>query len=403
MIFWPGMNRAGTDGGDRSTPHRRAFLFGENCSDPAVPIDSEPPDLSASPVLEALAADAVAAHATDSRTQGRSVHTHCENCGTALSGPYCHACGQHDIDFHRSFGHMFFDALENFFHFDAKLFRNIVTLLFRPGRLTAGFNAGQRAAQMPPLRLYIFVSVLFFFISFLGRGDFELFRTDTPAEAEKFQADAAGVLQEMANATPDPKARLRLAQAAEKLKARAATQEAATAGAKPAAGRTEPGVLDLSLNGKKHTELERYLIEKGRYAVEHRREMGAAFLHALPKMLLVCLPFFALFTRLLFRKSGQVYLQHLVLALHFHTFIFLWRLVADGWIFLFHGLSAKLAGLLTFGANLWLFLYVFLMLRHLFRNSWPRTIFKTFVLAGAYGLTLGLGFGATAIVIFLML
>ncbi len=356
--------------------------------------------MSAPLVDEALVAAAVAAHAADSPAHLGPVHTHCENCGTALKGPYCHVCGQHDIDFHLSFGHMFLDALENFFHFDAKLFRNIVTLLFRPGRLTAAFNAGQRAAQMPPLRLYIFVSVLFFFISFLGRGDFELFRTDTPAESEKFKADAAGALQEMANATPDPKAKARFAEAAEKLKARAVAKEGAAAGEKKP---DDPGKLNLSLGGKRNTELEQYLTEKGRYALGHRREMGEAFLHALPKMLLVCLPFFALFTRLLFRQSGQVYLQHLVLALHFHTFIFLWRLAADGWVFLVHGLSPKLAGLLAFGTNLWLLLYVFLILRHLYQNSWPWTIFKTCVLAGAYGLTLGLGFVATAIVIFLML
>ena len=355
------------------------------------------------PLLAAVAADAVAAHATETPGHGRPVHARCENCDTPLAGPYCHHCGQHDIDFHRSFGHMFLDALENFFHFDAKLFRNIVTLLFQPGRLSAAFNAGRRAAQMPPLRLYIFVSVLFFFISLLGRGDFELFRTDPPAGSEEFKAGAAGALQEIANATPDPKAKARLAAVADKLKPGAATREAASAGDKPAAGRAEPGGLDLRLNGKKQTELERYLAEKGRYAVEHRREMGEAFLHALPKMLLLCLPFFALYTRVLFRKSGQVYLQHLVVALHFHTFIFLWRLVADGWVFLVNAVSPKLAGFVAFGTNLWLVLYVFLMLRHLFQNTWPRTICKTFVLAGAYGLTLGVGFVATAIAIFLLL
>lgn len=48
------------------------------------------------------------------------------------------------------------------------------------------------------------------------------------------------------------------------------------------------------------------------------------FVIALPKLILLCLPLFALYTRFLFRKTKQVYLQHLVLALHFHTFIYLW-------------------------------------------------------------------------------
>ena len=368
-----------------------------------MPLDSDPPDLTSSPLDEAVAAGTVAAIATERSAHHGPIHPHCENCGTKLEGPFCHRCGQHDIDFHRSFGHMFLDALENFFHFDAKLFRNIVTLLFQPGRLTAAFNAGQRAAQMPPLRLYIFVSVLFFFISFLGRGDFELFRNDAPIATEKLAVGDAGALQAMADATPDPEAKLRFAQAAEKLKARAVTKEAVAATAKPAAGRSEPVGLKLSLSGKEATEFERFLTEKGLYALGHEREMGEMFLHALPKMLLICLPFFALFTRVLFRRSGQVYLQHLVLALHFHTFIFLWRLVADGWVLLVHAVSPKLAALVAFGANLWLLLYVFFLLHHLYKNSWPTTIFKTLLLTAAYGVTLGLGFFTTGLIIFLLL
>jgi hypothetical protein len=134
-------------------------------------VSLEPPTPDADPLTSAVTADQVAAHAADPHhgAHGPS-HTHCENCGTELKGPFCHACGQHDFEFHRSFGHVFLEALENFFHFDAKFFRNIVTLLFRPGVLTADFNAGKRASQMPPFRLYVFVSVLFFFLSFVGRS-----------------------------------------------------------------------------------------------------------------------------------------------------------------------------------------------------------------------------------------
>ena len=358
-----------------------------------MPIDPDPPDPSSSLIGEAVVADAVSAHLAGSSGHATPVHTHFENCGTPLSGPFCHHCGQHDIDFHRSFGHMFLDALENFFHFDAKLFRNIVTLLFRPGRLTAGFNAGKRAAQMPPLRLYIFVSVLFFFFSFLGRKDTDLFVSDAPAAALN-----------------DPVAKKQITDAVAEIKARkAARKAAAPVSATPEEEKNKqlrtanPTGLNVAAGEKDNTELERYLTEKGKYAVAHQHEMAEAFFHALPKMLLICLPFFALYTRVLFRKSGQVYLQHLVVALHFHTFIFLWRMFADGWVFLVHFLSPTLAAVLGFGANLWLVVYVFLMLRHLFQNSRWLTFFKTLGLAGAYGLTLGLGFVATGIVIFLLL
>lgn len=400
-----------------------------------MPLDPEPSELpvsSPSPLEEAIAAGTVAAQAADPRLagSGRPAHTHCENCGAELNGPYCHRCGQHDFEFHRSFGHVFFEALENFFHFDAKFFRNIVTLLFRPGRLTADFNSGKRASQMPPFRLYLFVSVLFFFISFVGKtvepvgatpdkegryvDDFILKRSSAePANAgpnkegpaknhsTEWRHAMSAELQKRATETSDPVAKARLQEAADR-----AVQPR---GGVPPQDASEarkirtPSGIDLKLDNKSaDTPFEKYLLEKGRYAFAHPRELTESFIHALPKALLVCLPFFALITRVLFRRSGHVYLQHLVLAVHFHTFIFLWTLVRRGWVFLLDFASHPLAKSLAYATTAWLVLYAFLMLRHLFGNSWPRTIFKTLLLAGLYSFTIGVVLVVTALLLFFL-
>lgn len=329
------------------------------------------------------------------------VHTHCENCGTALQGPYCHACGQHDFDAHRSFRHTALEALENFFHFDAKFFRNIVTLLFRPGVLTAEFNAGKRAAQMPPFRLYVFVSVLFFFISFVGREP-------ETAEAARARVDERSkeIQQEIAQRLDDA-GKLggqggdgTLHQMAEEMRKAPAVPKKLDPSAPPPRVEAAPG-LHVTLAESGNTPLEKFMTEKGRHALEDPRAFREAFVHTLPKMLLVCLPLFALYTRFLFRRSGQLYLQHLILALHFHTFIFLFLLTRGGWIDLAN--FAHLGGVVRFVSNLWLAAYPLLMLHHLFHESWPRTVAKTLVLTFAYGLTLLFGFGVTIFAIFLLL
>jgi hypothetical protein len=132
-----------------------------------------PSDLPSASIGENVLADQLETQAAEGAGHGAPVHTHCQNCGVPLSGPFCHRCGQQDLDFQRSFGHVVLEVLESFFHFDAKFFRNIATLVFQPGRLTAEFNAGRRASQMPPFRLYLFVSVLFFFLSLLDRESWE--------------------------------------------------------------------------------------------------------------------------------------------------------------------------------------------------------------------------------------
>ncbi len=338
----------------------------------------EPPTPDADPLTSAVTADQVAAHAADPHhgAHGPS-HTHCENCGTELKGPFCHACGQHDFEFHRSFGHVFLEALENFFHFDAKFFRNIVTLLFRPGVLTADFNAGKRASQMPPFRLYVFVSVLFFFLSFVGRS------SSSFLEEERRKAPPTTAQESHAPAKESP-----------------SNPPAPAPAAKPATKTITamPGGFNLSLSEQNDTAFERYLTERGDYAFAHPDKLKEAFVHALPKMLLFCLPLFALCTRVLFRRSGHVYLQHLVLALHFHTFIYLFLLVRDGWVGL--GSFLHVGGALSFAAGIWLTVYPFLMFRRLFGLGWRSTIWRTLVVATSYWFILCLAFVTTIMLIF---
>lgn len=86
----------------------------------------------------------------------------CANCATPLAGAYCHACGQLAEDFERSIGALLTEAFENLFHTDGRLFRTLPRLVLDPAGLTRDYLAGRRASQMPPLRLFLVVVLLFF-------------------------------------------------------------------------------------------------------------------------------------------------------------------------------------------------------------------------------------------------
>src|SRR3954462_5178932 len=88
--------------------------------------------------------------------------THCENCGTALSGEFCSQCGQHAIDYRRSLWRVLIDAADSFLNWDTKFLSSIGVLLTKPWRLTNDFNAGRRARYVHPLRLYLLASIAFF-------------------------------------------------------------------------------------------------------------------------------------------------------------------------------------------------------------------------------------------------
>jgi len=91
--------------------------------------------------------------------------TSCRNCNTPLDGTYCPNCGQKTIDLERPLLELLKEIINETFDIDGRAFRTLSTLLSRPGVLTSEFLAGHRRRYTPPFRLYLVISVLFFFVA----------------------------------------------------------------------------------------------------------------------------------------------------------------------------------------------------------------------------------------------
>ena len=97
-------------------------------------------------------------------------HGLCLNCGTALIGDYCHACGQAE-HVHRTLGSIGHDLLHGVFHFEGKIWRTLPMLVFHPGDLTRRYIAGERARFVSPLALFLFMVFLMFASIHTFNGD----------------------------------------------------------------------------------------------------------------------------------------------------------------------------------------------------------------------------------------
>jgi hypothetical protein len=85
----------------------------------------------------------------------------CLNCGAALTGPYCHRCGQ-PAHVHRSLAAFWQDFAHGVVHFEGKIWRTLPLLAWRPGQLTRRYIDGERARFVSPVALFLFSVFLMF-------------------------------------------------------------------------------------------------------------------------------------------------------------------------------------------------------------------------------------------------
>lgn len=99
----------------------------------------------------------------------------CASCGAALTGPYCHRCGEKRLDRHDyAFGHWLEHTVDAFTHFDLKVPRGLWSLLRRPGVMTADVLAGRRVRWPKPFQAFLIANVLYYAVaSALHFGTFE--------------------------------------------------------------------------------------------------------------------------------------------------------------------------------------------------------------------------------------
>ena len=93
---------------------------------------------------------------------GASHREFCGNCGTKFSGHFCSDCGEERDTHRRSLARLLHDLIEDVLSLDSRILRTANALIFRPGELSCAFREGRLRRYVPPIRLYFFVTLLFF-------------------------------------------------------------------------------------------------------------------------------------------------------------------------------------------------------------------------------------------------
>ncbi len=275
----------------------------------------------------------------------QSAHSRCLNCGAALIGRYCAHCGQ-AADVHvPSTGELVHEALEGITHSDSRLWRTLYLLWFKPGKLTQEFVAGRRASYLPPFRLYLVLSVIFFLVASVSNSHANFARVGTGTS----QAGSAPSPCDSVNST----------------------------------------VFNAPWFGRDWAPRIKYTCR------EIARDNGANLLHValatMPKAMFIFLPLIAFLHMLMYWRPRHRYAEHLLFFLYLHAFFFSLMTLA-----ILSTQAASASPLLKPVFNwvlllLWtLPLYTVLAMRRVFCRGWASTLLKAAALFVVYMVVLSI-------------
>jgi len=332
----------------------------------------------------------------------------CLNCGATVEDRYCSHCGQENIVVKESFGHLFRHFFEDVTHYDSKFFITIKDLAFKPGFLTKEYLSGRRASYLHPIRMYVFISFLYFLAAFTFKHSSHKLESMTEERtvmaAKKEVADSLRqILQETGNKTPvDSIKSAALAGTISRL-------QLDTIHVKEIEFNVV-GNIDYKLLKEYHEEQEALPAEKrdkglkpwlyGRWfaTIEHHGEAAVELLiektqHAIPKLMFLLLPLFALILKLFYDKKKYYYGDHAIFSLHFHSAAFLL-------FFVIALLNKVVPAIATFLSSMELFLliaYMTIALRNAYQQSFFLSLVKAIGLSFIYGIFIAAGFAIIAL------
>ncbi|MEX1222327.1 MAG: DUF3667 domain-containing protein [Idiomarina sp.] len=274
----------------------------------------------------------------------------CDNCYTTLHGKFCHRCGQEKKNYIRNLAGVVTEFLGEFSNWDARLWRTLFPLWFRPGYLSSHYVQGHRVPFVPPLRMYLFTSIIAFLI--------------------------------LAQLVPDP----------------SSDSEPAVASSTETELPNNGLVSIKNADGNEQFTLEMpFLSEPAQQRVNRQFSAFVAnpelatnkFFSLAPQMMFLLLPLFALLLKILYIRSDRYYMEHLIMALNSHSFILQVGIfylllgafrdaVAIPWL-------ASIVGWLEWVVLYWMPLYLFLCQKFYYHQNWVKTILKFSLTCVLYG------------------
>lgn len=243
----------------------------------------------------------------------------CLNCRHVVEKRFCPNCGQENTDSRKTFHHLFVHFFEDLTHYENAFWKTIRHLLFKPGRLTKEYLSGKRLSYLAPVRLYIFISfVTFFLLSVLPE------KPEASATKEGKQKEAGAAKKTAENFTyPNASGDI--------VKIKKDTAKTRTIDDFGNFGSVEEfDSIQKALPEKQKLKGFRYTFERKLTEIQEKskdenygKQVSEAFIHNVPKALFLYMPIFAFWLWVFHGKKRWYYFDHGIFTLHYFSFLLL--------------------------------------------------------------------------------
>jgi hypothetical protein len=375
---------------------------------------------------------------------------HCANCGLPMHGEFCHACGQSMHSVLRPVHGMLEEAVETLLHIDGRIVHTLPPLLLKPGFLTLEYFSGRRVRYIAPFRLMFVLSLLAFFVCHLrvensqiklGTNVVAANVADNPFNVAGTPAAVKLSLQQKLSALEQARqasnmaggGAVRALDSAEHVLRQQASQRLLVLGVgslgdvalNPPSDTSSPApagtgdqsqvgytkISDSTLTSPSRIEIpwlpafvnERLSRDAGHlkaniYAMKHggpgRQEafdrLESNFFSVLPQTMFVMIPLFALLLKLFYVFRRRLYMEHLIVALHSHAYLFLTVLLGvlisalSSWVAPHAAWASRPLTWLEWVLVLWVPAYLLIMQKRVYRQGWPMTVLKFWCVGWCY-------------------
>lgn len=351
----------------------------------------------------------------------------CLNCNAQVNGRFCSVCGQQNVEPKETFWQLISHFVYDLFHYDGKVLSTVKKLIFKPGLLTHEYVRGRRASYLHPIRLYIFISAVFFiiFISFIVGNKINI--NENPNQFTAQQNDAINKtvdrLKDSLAKTHDPEKKAELQKSINVLQKVPGyftsdsttfyTEDAEKDSHKIDSSSRRDNLVIGDLPGttdeyyqqqaklppdKKDNWLERTVSVKviqlsEKYKNDKKgfiNNFTEHFLHSLPTMMFVSLPVVALIFQLLYirRRKQFTYVQHGVFSVHIYTTVYIFILVIYVLDLLKDFSHWNLFGYISVITSIGVFYYIYRAMRNFYEQGRWKTVLKFLILLILYYLIL---------------